>query len=203
MFEQSDRLILIGAGGHGKVVAETATILGYQEIVFADSAWPDRIANGRWPIVMAQPTIDNPATIFCSVGDNVIRERLFVSFPLHCSPSLLHPAATVSPSVRIGAGVFCQAGAVVNADAVIGKGVILNTGCSVDHDCRIGDFVHISPGAHLAGDVHVGSRTWIGIGASVRQGIRIGSDVVIGAGAAVVSDIADHSRVGGVPAKSI
>lgn len=197
------RIGLIGAGGHGKVVADTARAAGWGDIVFYDRVWPDRQTNGEWPIVGAEPAEADDALLFCAVGNNAVRARLFMQLGLAASPVLIHPSAILSPSARFGAGTLIVAGSIVNADAEIGRGVILNTGCSVDHDCAIGDFAHVSPGARLAGGVTVGTRSWIGIGAVVREGVTIGADVVVAAGAAVTKDIPDGARVGGVPAKPI
>lgn len=202
--EQS--LGLIGAGGHGKVVADTALAAGWHDIAFFDPAFPDRRQNGHWPILGSDPAELAKAwagALFCSIGDNATRARIFKHMDLAASPVLCHPTAVLSPSARLGHGTLAVAGSIVNADAVIGRGVVLNTACSVDHDCVLGDFVHISPGARLAGNVHVGARSQVGIGAVVREGIRIGSDVMIGAGAAVVSDLPDGARVAGVPARPL
>jgi sugar O-acyltransferase (sialic acid O-acetyltransferase NeuD family) len=193
------KLLIIGAGGHGKVVADTAEACGYSDIAFLDQIWPERTENGRWKII-GKPT-QKDAKVFCAVGKNDIRARIFEEYRLNDSLVLMHPSAILSPTVMIGPGALVVAGCVVNADTTIGRGTILNTACSVDHDCTIGDFVHISPGAHLGGGVRVGDRTWIGIGAVVREGVRIGKNVIVAAGAAVVSDVADGVRVGGIPAR--
>lgn len=196
------RIGLIGAGGHGKVAADTARAAGWEHVNFYDQAWPGLQTNGPWPVVGAHPSGMEDA-LFCSVGNNSIRARLFTDFGLEASPVLAHPSAILSPSVRPGAGTLIVAGSIVNADTLIGRGVILNTGCSVDHDCRIGDFAHISPGARLAGGVTVGDEAWIGIGAVVREGVTIGAQAMIAAGAVVIRDIPDGTRVGGVPAEPI
>jgi len=195
-------LTLIGAGGHGKVVADVAQACGFEDLVFIDQDWPNRKQNGRWPII---GTTENMAKgkSFCTIGQNAIREKVFQEFCQDDSPVLVHPSAVVSPSASLGAGTVVVAGVIVNADAIVGRGVILNTGSSVDHDCTIADFAHISPGARLAGGVRVGARSWIGIGAVVKEGISIGKDVVVAAGAAVISDVKDGVRIGGVPARKL
>ncbi|MGX5659510.1 acetyltransferase [Castellaniella ginsengisoli] len=202
-------LAIMGASGHGKVVAEAALAAGWGAVRFYDRAWPGKQQVGRWAIVGDDAGLANELSrldgVVVAIGNNQIRQILLTQ--LHHAGakvvSILHPAACVSVSARVGPGSVVMAGAVVNADAVIGMGAILNTACSVDHDCVLGDAVHISPGAHLAGDVHVGDRSWIGIGASVRQRAHIGSGVIVGAGAAVVSDVGDDLTVVGVPARSL
>jgi sugar O-acyltransferase (sialic acid O-acetyltransferase NeuD family) len=194
-------LLIVGAGGHGKVVADTARASGYIDIAFLDGAWPEKTTNGTWS-VRGKPAPSKTPT-FCAVGNNAARENLFSDLELSNAPVLTHSSAIVSPSTHIGAGTLLVAGTIVNADARIGRGVILNTGCSVDHDCEIDDFVHISPGAHLAGGVKVGKRSWIGIGAVVREGIHIGDDVIVGAGSVVVRDIENGAKVCGVPARTM
>ncbi len=197
---------LIGAGGHGKVVADTARAIGWDDIAFFDAAFPDRHQNGDWPIVGTDPQdLTGPWTgaLFCSIGDNTTRARIFDDLNLDASPVLCHPSVILSPSAYLGSGTLAVAGSIVNAVAVVGRGVILNTACSVDHDCVLGDFVHLSPGVRLAGNVSIGARSWIGIGVVIREGIRIGSDVMVGAGAVVISDLPDGAYVAGVPARSL
>jgi len=195
-------LHIIGAGGHGKVVADVALSCGYADILFLDSKFPTKQENGQWPIIGSiEEALPEPH--FCAVGDNQTREHLFEKLPLYDSPTLIHTSCVVSASSKIDFGTVLVAGAIVNAGSYIGRGVIINTAASVDHDCEIGDFVHIAPGARLGGNVSIGARSWVGLGAVVREGINIGSDVVIGAGAAVISDVPSGTRFVGVPAKSI
>ena len=194
------RLLIIGAGGHGKVVADTAEAMGYSDIAFLDQSWPEQTANGRWQVVGVPERRTEP--VFCAVGCNNARAHLFDELDLYASPVLIHPAAVLSPTTKLGAGTIAVAGSIVNADASIGYGAILNTSCSIDHDCEIESFVHVSPGARLAGGVRVGQGSWIGIGAVAREGVRIGKNVIVAAGAVVVNDIGDGARVGGTPAKS-
>ncbi|OPK07604.1 acetyltransferase [Pseudomonas sp. VI4.1] len=203
------RLAVLGASGHGKVVADTAQCCGWDQVDFYDDAWPGLTGNGSWPVVgdsaAMYTRLQDYQGVTVAIGNNSVRHAKLASLIAAAAPvvSLIHPMTFVSQYASIGPGSVVFAGAVVNADAKIGFGAILNTGCSVDHDCVLGDAVHISPGARLAGAVSVGERSWIGIGASVRQLIRIGSDVVAGAGASVVNDVSDGSVVVGVPAKVI
>lgn len=203
------RLAVLGASGHGKVVADTAQCCGWDQVDFFDDAWPGLTSNGNWLVVGDSATmyarLQNYQGVIVAIGNNVVRQAKLAALIDAQAPvvSLVHPAAVISQYAALGTGSVAFAGAVVNADAKIGLGAILNTGSSVDHDCVLGDTVHVSPGVRLAGAVSVGARSWIGIGACVRQSIRIGSDVVVGAGAAVVSDVSDGVVVAGVPAKVI
>lgn len=203
------RLAILGASGHGKVMADTAEVCGWQSVVFFDDAWPTKAQNGAWPIEGGTADLlkrlSDFDAVLVAIGDNRIRlEKLAI---LKASEArfarLVHPAATVSRHAAIEDATVVFAGAVVNAFATVGIGCILNTGCSVDHDCVLEAGVHVSPGAHLAGSVRVGEASWIGIGACVRQSQYIGARVTVGAGAVVVADVADGVTVTGVPARPI
>ncbi|MTZ15530.1 acetyltransferase [Pseudomonas sp. JL972] len=202
-----NRLAILGASGHGRVVADTAECCGWQAVQFFDDAWPDLLENGVWPVVGDTAALMSRLADFdgvlVAIGNNRIRNAKLLELQAAGAPmvTLVHPAATVSRYAAIGDGTVVFAGAVVNAGARINPGAILNTCCSIDHDCLLGDAVHISPGARLAGGVQVGDLSWIGIGASVRQLICIGHRVVVGAGSAVVGDIPNDVTVAGVPAK--
>lgn len=196
-------LLLVGAGGHGRVVADVAELSGWAEICFVDDRWPDLKESGPWSVIAALRNLSDHLTkrdVFVSIGANGPRLELHrqIGAP---APTIVHPSAVVSRYASVGAGTVVLANAVVNAGARIGEAVIVNTAATIDHDCIIADGAHISPGAHLAGNVRVGERTWVGIGAAVRDGIAIGSDVIVGAGASVVSEVADGMLVVGVPAK--
>ena len=201
------KLAILGASGHGKVVADTAECCGWQTVEFFDDAWPRLQTNAVWPVVgdsaVLMARLADFDGVAVAIGNNRIRHAKLLELRADGARlvTLVHPAATVSRYAVIGEGAVVFAGAVVNAEARISMGGILNTGCSIDHDCLLGNAVHISPGARLAGGVQVGDLSWIGIGASVRQLVRIGERVIVGAGSAVVSDIPNDVTVAGVPAK--
>jgi sugar O-acyltransferase (sialic acid O-acetyltransferase NeuD family) len=199
-------LLIIGAGGHGKVVADTALLLGWQTVAFLDDRAATLESPLGLPIVGTLDDLPAKAAGFASAVAAVGNAKLRLELADRCMrsgfelASLLHPTAFVSRFTSIGPGSVVFAQSAINADSRIGRACIVNTGATVDHDCLIGDGVHICPGAHLAGNVRVGDRSWIGIAATVRQGITIGRDALVGAGAVVIADVADGATVVGVPA---
>lgn len=206
-------LLILGAGGHARVIAETALAqVGFSRIAFLDDRAHQQVDQSTvlgWPLLGSLNRALEPAIVqaypAALVGIGHAATRMFWLDQLarngYQRPLLIHPTAWVSPSASLGPGTVVFAQAVVQAQAYIGTGAILNTGCSVDHDVHLADGVHISPGARLAGGVHVGARSWIGIGACVIQQVRIGADVTVGAGAAVVQDLPDGITAVGVPAR--
>jgi sugar O-acyltransferase (sialic acid O-acetyltransferase NeuD family) len=203
------KLAIIGASGHGKVVADAALTGGWDEIMFFDDAWPELTEVGVWQVVGNTRQLLEQGVCFegavVAIGDNLIRLEKQHKIEQAGIPlvTIIHPSAVVSPYSEIGKGSVVFAGAVINAFAKIGYGCIINTGSTIDHDCVLADGVHVSPGAHLGGNVHVGKAAWVGIGSSVRQCIQIGENVVVGAGAAVVNDIEPGFTVIGVPARAM
>ncbi len=203
------KLAIIGAGGHGKVIADTALLSGWKKVVFFDDSWPNISFFGPWEVKgNTYKLIENSDEIdgvIVAIGNNVI--RLEKQYTLQKAKLLIvkiiHPSAIISSYSEIGEGSVVFAGAVVNAFTKIGRACIINTGSTIDHDCVLADGVHVSPGAHLGGGVRVGQSTWIGIGASVIHGIYVGDNVIVGAGAAVVETIESGKTVVGVPAKTI
>jgi sugar O-acyltransferase (sialic acid O-acetyltransferase NeuD family) len=201
------RLLILGAGGHGMVVADIARAMGYDGICFLDDRWPELSHVLKWPVVgkfkdlsgVLRPTDQ----VFAAIGGNAMRLALHRSLTMQGLriPVLRHPSSVVSDDAQLGSGSVVMPLAAINLSAVIGEAVILNTSCSVDHDNFIEDGVHISPGVHLAGNVSVGSCSWIGIGSNIREGITIGSGCMVGAGSVVVRDVPPASKVAGNPAR--
>lgn len=203
------RLAILGASGHGKVIADTALQAGWTEVVFFDDAWPERSTNGVWAVVGDTNSLLHTLAKFdgvvVGIGNNRIRLAKTRGLQSHGAmlAKVVHPQAVVSNKAELGAGSVVFAGAVVQVDAQLGEACIVNTNASVDHDCQLADGVHICPGAAVAGLVDVGECSWVGIGASIKQLVQIGSDVTIGAGAAVVQDVPNGITVAGVPARPI
>jgi len=206
---KNKRLAILGASGHGKVVADAALKCGWDEIIFFDDAWPELSAVGVWQVVGNTQQLVEPAVCFegaiVAIGDNLIRIEKHHELEQYGNHfvTIIPPSAVVSSYSEIGKGSVVFAGAVINAFATIGCGCIINTGSTIDHDCLLADGVHVSPGAHLGGNVQGGKAAWIGIGASVKHSITIGGNVVVGAGAAVVNDIESGLTVAGVPARAM
>ncbi len=200
-------VLILGAGGHAKVIADILRCRGAAVLGFLDddpTKWGGTFC-GR-PVF---GSIDSYAEygadgLILGVGDIALRTRIVrrlgdPAAPLWCNA--VHPCAIVAETVRMGRGVAISAGAVVNPDVVLGDHVIVNTGATVDHDCSIDAFAHIAPGAHLAGGVQVGREVLICIGAAVAPWYRIGDGATVAAGAVVVTNISGHVSVKGIPAR--
>lgn len=201
------KLALLGASGHGKVAADIAEELGWNEVVFFDDAWSSLNANTHWPVIGDTAdllrSIQEYDGILVSIGDCAMRWTKYQELQQAGAAlvRLIHPKSVVSKYAVIGNGSVVMAGSIINADVVIGDACIINTGATVDHDCRLGNGVHISPGVHLSGNVLIGNCTWVGVGSTVRQGITIGSSALIGAGSLVVADIHNGALAFGNPAR--
>ncbi len=199
-----NNLVIIGASGHGKVVADIAEKNGYANIVFLDDNRAVQWCGGHKVVGECKSAWDyKDADFIVAIGNAKIRYSIQskLSEADLRVVSLIHPNAVIAPTAKIGIGTVVMAGAVVNPYAEIGRGCIINTCASVDHDCRIGNFVHVSVGAHVAGSVTVQDNTWIGAGATVSNSINIVSDCMIGAGAVVVENIGKSGTYVGVPAR--
>ena len=199
------QLMIIGASGHGKVVADIAKKNGYDEICFLDDNESLTECGGYSVVGKSNQYADFGCDVIVAIGNAKIRERILTEVELAGKniPTLVHPYASVDENVEIGSGSVVVAGAVINSGAIIGKGCIINTCASVDHDCEIADYVHISVGSHVAGTVSIGEHTWIGAGAIVSNNVNICADCMIGAGAVVIRNIAKSGTYVGCPARMI
>lgn len=208
--QHQKNLIIIGAGGHGRVIADAAEASGcWHDIAFLDDRYPELMLSGAWPVIGKIKDAQNIQQRFSDacigIGDNVTRLKLLnslreIGFNL---PVVVHPTATISHHAKIAEGTVIFAQAVVNIGASLGVGCIVNTGAKIDHDCVLGTAVHISPGVSLAGRVAIGDYSWIGAGASVKQLIVIGENVIVGLGSAVVKNLPDGVTAVGVPARIV
>lgn len=199
-------LVIVGAGGHGEVIADIAEKVGYSNILFLDDTPNGNLYSGHKIVGKCSDALHYKNSDFIvAIGNAHIRRKIqseFIALGLNIV-TLVHPSAVIAPSVKIGIGTVIMAAAVINPYAEIGNGCIINTCASVDHDCKIGDFSHISVGSHLAGTVTIGENTWIGVGATVSNNINIADECMIGAGAVVIADITVPGTYIGVPAKML
>jgi UDP-perosamine 4-acetyltransferase len=204
--------LIVGAGGHGKVVLEILRAAGqYHPVVFVDA---DPALTGA--VVHDLPVIGginqlgklrkkNIQHAIVAIGDNRARRRYATMLIEHGFKLInaVHPTAVISATATLGGNVVVAAGAVVCTDARIGDSVIINTAAVVDHECQIADAAHICPGALLAGRVRVGEAAFIGLGAKVIQCLTIGAYSIVGAGAVVIEDLPPRCTAVGVPARLI
>lgn len=206
MADKGMKVIIIGAGGHAKVVIATAQAAGITVSGLYDDA-PEMA--GRF--VLGVPVLGTTRDIdvaeidaaVLAIGNNATRRRLAQAHSGLPWATLIHPAAVVHETARLGPGSVVFAGSVIQPEAEVGAHVIVNTCASVDHDCRIGDFVHIAPGARLAGNVRVGAGSLVGIGSCTAPNTNIGDWSIIGAGGAVTDEIPDGVLAAGVPARVV
>lgn len=204
------RLVIIGAGGHGKVAADCAEAMGsFSEIVFLDDVYPEVSQVEHWPLLGKGDNlatfVDPSAVFFVAIGNNQTRARLMTAINNVAGEiaTLIHPSAVISPYVTIGDGTLVCANTTINISSSIGRGCIINTSSSVDHDCTIYDYVHIGPGTKLAGAIKIGEYSFIGIGATIIQCLTIGKHCTLGAGSTLLQGLPDCSIAVGTPAKTI
>jgi len=196
-------VILIGAGGHAKVISEIVELSGDTVIGYLDDRDPRLLPElnvlGR---ISKASSFAGEAFFVMAIGDNYIRKKIDELFQIKWYTAQ-HPSAEVSKYAEIGNGTVIMANAVINHSAKIGRHCIINTASIIEHDCRLHDYVHISPSATLGGTVTIGKCTHIGLGANIINNIAICKDCIIGAGAVVIKDINENGTYVGVPAKKI
>ena len=207
------KVLIWGAGGHARVVADIVRQAGHYEVAaFLDDTPAARhgtmmcgseIVGGRERLAAFRAA--GVEQMIVAIGDCSARLALaeVAKEAGFCLAHAIHPRAIVADDCRIGAGTVVAAGAVLNPGATCGDCVIINTSASVDHDCLIQDGVHVGPGVCLGGYVSVGRGTWIGLGAVIKDRVRIGDDSLIGAGALVLRDVPPRVVAYGLPARVI
>ena len=202
------RLLIVGAGGHGRAVADVATaagwtVAGFIERSSADAA-PDIIGrDDELSACVARHAIDG---VLVGVGNTALARRIEIFERLRglgpSLPTLVHPRATVSPTARLGAGSVVFPGVVLGAGVAVGDNAVVYSGSIVEHGCRLADHVYLSPAVVLSGEVCVEDGAFIGAGAIVVPRVTVGKHAVVGAGAVVVRDVAAGETVKGVPARA-
>lgn len=202
------RVVVYGAGGHARVVADLAVRLGHDVVGLVDDLLPLGSVRGGYAVLGPAAWLhDKVGTIAVAlgIGDNWIREATFqecLRAGVTC-PAFVHPSASVAASARLSEGCVVMAGAVINAGAEVGPGVIINSGSVVEHDCRVGRFAHVSPNATLTGAASLGPFAHLGAGATVLPGVEVGEGSIVGAGAVVVSTVRAGVVAVGVPARVV
>ncbi|MDR3686676.1 MAG: NeuD/PglB/VioB family sugar acetyltransferase [Coriobacteriia bacterium] len=197
------RLLVVGAGGHAKVVVDAAEAAGHDVVgVIGLPSDPSHVLGH--PVVDGLDGIQAEGFVI-AIGDNATRARFFAQY---CESGLVpavvvHPSVIVGSDVELGAGTFAAAGVVINTGARIGADSILNTGCSVDHDCIVGAHSHLGPQVALCGTVTLGEGVLMGVGSCASPGASVGAWSVVGAGAAVVGELPSLSVCIGVPARAV
>ncbi len=198
----NNKLIIIGAGGHAKVIADMALKSGYELLGFLDDTQVGKVF-GEYVVLGRIDECEkyaDKARFIIGIGNNAVRRRIAGQYALHYA-TVIHPSAQIAHGVMLGEGTVVMPNAVINSVATVGKHSVVNTAAVVEHDCQLADFVHVSPHATLCGAVAVGENTHVGAGATVIQLIKISSDTVVGAGAVVVRDILEAGTYVGVPAR--
>ncbi len=201
-----DDVVIVGAGGHGKVIADIVVKSGQNLRGFLDDnrSLSDNVLG--FPILGAVSDIPLWAERGCrfllAIGNNEVRRRLAEQYRVAYATAV-HPTACLGLEVQLGEGTVVMAGVIVNPGACVGRHCILNTACVVEHDNAIGDYAHICPGVALAGTVTIGEGTQIGVGSSVRNNITIAANCLVGAGSAVVCNLDESGVYVGVPARRL
>jgi acetyltransferase EpsM len=202
-------IMVVGHGGHSKVIADMILSTGENTIVgFLDDRYNDlRLIDGIYlgSISSAREILNkfNDVKFVIAIGDNRIRQstfqRLGLSFDNYIT--VIHSSAMVSPTAKVGYGTVVMPNSVINADSQIGHHTIINTSSVVEHDSILGNFSHVCPSATLTGTVHLGEGTYVGAGATIIPNIKVGKWAIIGAGATVITDIPSFSTAVGIPAR--
>lgn len=199
-------ILILGAGGHGKVVADILLLQGLSVIGFLDdnpALWKTKVLG--LPVLGKIETYhDYPSDgLIFGIGNNQLRQKIIQQFGIEANRwiTAVHPRAIVAASVHIGCGTVIAAGGVINPDTIIGKHAIINTAATVDHDCTIGDYAHIAPGTHLAGGTAIGIGALMGVGSVTIPCRSVGDWAVVGAGSTVIHNIPANVMAKGTPAR--
>lgn len=202
------KIVIIGASGHGKVVANIAKLNDYNEILFLDDDVNKKECS-HYEVVGSSKQIDtlikNDYDFAVAIGDNKTRMRIYENLINKKAklPTLIHPTAIIDESVKIGKGTVVMANTVINSSTNIGNACIINTASTIDHDCNIKNYIHISPGSHIAGTVEIGEKTWIGIGSIVSNNLLIANNSIVGAGSVIIKDLLHEGTYIGSPARKV
>jgi sugar O-acyltransferase (sialic acid O-acetyltransferase NeuD family) len=203
-----NRLLIIGAGGHGKVVADVAMKMNtWKSIQFLDDNQELKRVLGLEVIGKVEDALKyvHDYQFIVAIGDNSLRERIQLNLTMAQAKLalLVHPDAIIGKQVEIGKGTVVMAGVIINSCTHVGSGCIINTGSIIEHDNIIEDYVHVSPGVITGGTVRIGKGTWLGLGSKIINNVSIAGDCIVGAGAVVIEDIINRGLYVGIPAKKV
>jgi len=198
-------LLILGTGGHARVVIESALTSGENILGLLDTDYKNqqetilgvRVLGG---IDLLDDYDRKQVSIIVAIGDNGKRKVWFqqlkeMGFKL---ATVIHPSAILSNYIDIGEGTFINSGAIINAKTIVGDNSIINTGVIMDHEVKIGKNCHLAPGVKVGGRTTIGENSFIGIGVSIADYIKIGREVVIGAGSVIVKDVKQGVTVVGI-----
>lgn len=198
------KLVVIGAGGHAKVVTDTARSAGWEVVGFVDDRPNAQLFDLTYLGTTQNFQMPQQTHVVIAIGDNKTREKIAAQLSGQVDwATVIHPRATVSSYVKLDAGTVVFAGVVIQADTRLGHHCIVNTSASIDHDCQIADFCHIAPRAVLTGHIRLETGAFVGAGSVILPGRRIGAWSTLGAGAVIVNDLESNGIFVGIPAKRI
>ena len=204
-----EKVIIIGSGGHAKVVIdillkkENTEIIGILDDNFENISYKEILNIPILGKIELSESLPKDYSYIIAIGDNNVREKIAKRYSNLNYTTAIHPTAIVGEGVEIETGTVLMPRVVINSYSKIGKHCILNTGSIIEHDNEIGDFVHISPRALLCGGVKVEKKVWVGAGSVVIQGVTLGENSLIGAGSVVLKDVLYNLKVVGNPARAI
>ena len=206
----SKDLIILGAGGHARVIIDVAEETDYRLKGIIDINYKNRQEEILgYPVLGDIDILNNfdPTKTGIAVAFGDCTQRTHYFFEMQKSgyllPSLIHPTAIISKHAAIGVGVFINAGTIMNSKATVGDNTIINTGAIIEHEVTVGAHSHICPGVKIGGRVSIGDNTFIGIGTSIKNYVKVGDNVVIGAGSVVINNVESNSTIAGIPGKPI
>ena len=205
------KLLILGSGGHGRVVADVAEkSKEFEEISFLDNNYLNSNSSkefnnkkviGDISLASLEKFSLNFSHAFVGIGDNKVRLKWLKEIRNFnfLIPIIIDPSAEISKFAEIDKGCFINTNVVIQCNTRIEFGSILNTSCTIDHGSVVGEGTHISPGVNIAGNVNIGKYCWIGIGSQIIQNVRIGNNVIVGGGSLVLKDIPDNIKAFGNP----
>ncbi|MHA2052248.1 MAG: acetyltransferase [Candidatus Hodarchaeales archaeon] len=205
----SKKVVIVGAGGHGKVIADILELNDYEIIgfIYDDPKMKGAQVSG-YNVLGSIDDLDSFSEAECGFVAQVDHEKRIKYIQILLSRGLelinaFHPTSVRSKHIKMGKGVCMMAGSIVNPGVTVGDGSIINTSATIDHDSTLGVCSHISPGAKIARNVEIGENSFIGTGAIINPNLKVGNNVIVGSGTVIINDIPDEATAVGNPAQVI